>query len=514
MSIATGTVLADRWELTSRLAVGGMGDVFRAHDRDSGEEVAVKVLRSGVLQGEERFAGEVATLRRLDHPHVVGVVDAGEEDGLPYLVMELLPGRSLSDLLRDGALPLDRVHHIGTAIAAALDYTHGRGVINRDIKPSNILFTAEGTAKLADFGIAKLLDASGITATGQALGTASFIAPEQLSAPDRVGPPTDIYSLGLVLLEAATGQRAFAGTGSEAAMARLARDPEIPASLPDGWQQLLRRMTARDPAARPTAAQVVQVLDDDLSQATLRGLPPPSTPTAADQDTVPFPMVGGVGAAGVAGTAAAAGSPADPEQGDVPSDGAAASTRAMAGTGGRAAATADEPTGAMVDAGVGGAAASTHGDRGAAAPGSPGISRAWWVAVLLALVAAGLVWAFAAELGPFADDPAETPSEAPADPDPAEQEPADEEPEVPADDAPDGDEAPAEDPGDDQDPQDEPAAEDEGPGPDPDAGDDPQDDGGVDLPAVDEDALDLEGPAQGGGGGLIDAPGQNEDAQP
>jgi len=455
MTIATGTVLAERWELTSRLASGGMGDVYRAQDRRGGGDVAVKVLRAGIVQGEERFAGEIEMLRRLDHPHVVAVIDAGQHDATPYLVMELLPGRSLSDLLRDGSLGIERVRRIGAAIAGALAYAHGRGIINRDVKPSNVLFADDETPKLADFGIAKLMDASGITLTGQAVGTAGYIAPEQLSAPEQVGPATDVYSLGLVLLEAATGQRAFVGSGSEAAMARLARDPGVPDDLPDTWRRLLRAMTARDPELRPPAEEIAELLEGNLPEEDVQTLVVP--PARVDDATMPMAMAEQDGASEPA-----------PPPGETQAMGKA--THGLAASGAAAGAAGSQRHHAGTAASYGASyGAPTTVSRPAPSPPPPrkrsGVTPWILVVLLLLVVAAGAVLF---TLG-FGDDPADEPElDAPAELDdpPEDEPPPDEpEPEEPEPEEPAEEEKPPEEPEPGpEEPAEEPAPEEEEPG--------------------------------------------------
>lgn len=260
MGFDEGAVLADRFQLQERLATGGMGEVFRALDRQADEQVAVKVLRPEVAKGAQRFADEVATLRRLDHPNVVRLLEAGEHDGVPFLVMELVPGKPLDRTLESRTLSLDELRRVGQEIAAALDYTHGHGVVNRDINPGNILFDENDSAKLADFGIALLVGAATrITETNVTIGSAAYLAPEQITD-EPIGPPADVYALGLVLIEAYTGRAAFDGPLKEAAIARLARDPHVPEDLPESWQRLLTLMTARDPQARPSAGDVAAML--------------------------------------------------------------------------------------------------------------------------------------------------------------------------------------------------------------------------------------------------------------
>jgi eukaryotic-like serine/threonine-protein kinase len=266
MDLRPGVVLGSRWELVAPLARGGMSDLFRARDqrRPDSDEVAVKVLRAGHSRGHERFASEIATLQQLTHPNIVELIDADDRGETPYLVMELLPGRTLAEELERGPITPERAKQIAIPLARALAFAHDRGVINRDVKPSNVLFAADGTVKLTDFGVALLADSSRLTTTGTAVGTASFIAPEQLTDGRNVGPRADVYSLGLVLLEGLTGERSFDGLATEAALARLHRDPRIPRSLPTEWRRLLTAMTARDPGSRPTASEVADLLEDGL----------------------------------------------------------------------------------------------------------------------------------------------------------------------------------------------------------------------------------------------------------
>jgi hypothetical protein len=230
-----------------------MADVYRGRDVRLERDVAVKVLRE--VEHERRFAAEARTLARLQHPNLVRLLDAGTDNGDAFLVLELLGGATVRQQLDGGALPSDRVARIGGETTSALDYIHRQGIVHRDVKPSNLMLDDYGSIRLADFGIARLLGGTRITGTHQAIGTMAYIAPEQLEGGE-VGPPTDVYSLGLVLIECLIGRRAFDGPPAEAAAARLSRDPDIPAGLPGGWPGMLSAMTARDPHARPSAAAV------------------------------------------------------------------------------------------------------------------------------------------------------------------------------------------------------------------------------------------------------------------
>ena len=273
--------LRDRYVLEGLLGSGGMADVHRATDSTLERSVAVKVLRdvAGDESARHRFVAEARTLAGLSHRNLVTVLDAGigEDDDRPFLVMELVEGRSLADALEDGPLTPEDAAAVGAQVAAALAYAHGRGVVHRDVKPGNVLLGGDGRVKLADFGIARLLgDTARHTRTGTAIGTAAYLAPEQVRGEDVTGA-ADTYALGLVLLEALTGRRAFPGSPTEAALARLQRDPEVPAGLPGGWAPLLTAMTAADPTDRVDVAEAADLLAS--------GVPAPAAPgSGADGD--------------------------------------------------------------------------------------------------------------------------------------------------------------------------------------------------------------------------------------
>ncbi|HUY29615.1 MAG TPA: serine/threonine-protein kinase [Acidimicrobiales bacterium] len=256
---AVSALLDDRYLVGEVLGRGATGVVHRAFDTRLGRQVAVKVLRGADPDDEARFAAEVRTLAVLAHPHLVRLLDAGELHGRPCLVMELVEGPTLAGMLASGALRPSWVAHTGAAVASALAYVHRAGVVHRDVKPANILVDNVGVPRLADFGIARLVDATGMTATGVALGTPAYLAPEQVAG-DAVTSAADVYSLGLVLIECLTGQRAFDGTAAEMAAARLQRDPVVPHDFGAPWHEVLAALTARDPATRPPAAAVAGLL--------------------------------------------------------------------------------------------------------------------------------------------------------------------------------------------------------------------------------------------------------------
>nr|WP_276512180.1 serine/threonine-protein kinase [Cryobacterium roopkundense] len=266
-----GLLLADRFRLDRLVGTGGMASVYQATDMSLGRTVAVKLFRSDSMDtaDPERQSGEIALLASLNHFGLVTLFDAGsaQVNGMPrtFIVMEFVDGADLRTRLAEGPIDTRDLADMGADLAEALHYVHEKGIIHRDIKPANVLLSPSGFpgramhAKLADFGIARLLDETRLTATGATLGTASYLSPEQALG-TALGPPTDVYSLGLVLLECLTGERAYPGTAIESAMARLQRQPEIPAAVSEGWSGLLTAMTSREPADRPTASAAAVVL--------------------------------------------------------------------------------------------------------------------------------------------------------------------------------------------------------------------------------------------------------------
>jgi len=245
-------VLPARFELGELVGCGGMADVYRAHDRQMDRPVAIKVFRH---DPKGRFDDEVAALARLSHAGLVSIFDIGRYGGRPYLVMQLVTGPSLKSRLLDGPLSLDETVRLGAALAGALAHAHERGVVHRDVKPANILLDEHGAPHLADLGIALLTGGERRTRTDEILGTPAYLAPEQVLGAE-VGPPIDVYALGLVLLECLTGRTEYSdGNEIAAALARLNRPPRIPGELPRRLTTLLGAMTATEPGRRPTAAQ-------------------------------------------------------------------------------------------------------------------------------------------------------------------------------------------------------------------------------------------------------------------
>ncbi|WP_350348598.1 protein kinase [Agromyces sp. G08B096] len=259
-----GARLDDRYELAALIGRGGMANVYRARDTVLGREVAVKVFRAaGELDDPERRRSETALLASLTHPALVMLHDASRDalTGRDFLVMELVDGPNLREHLAAGPLGADDAAGMLVELAEALHVIHARGVVHRDVKPANVLLAPSALpnrpwrAKLADFGIARLVDDNRLTATGRLIGTPGYLSPEQVRG-EGARAASDVYALGLLALEARTGEQAFPGPGIEAASARLVHDPHVPATLGPDWRALIVAMTARDPADRPTALEV------------------------------------------------------------------------------------------------------------------------------------------------------------------------------------------------------------------------------------------------------------------
>ena len=266
--LASGVLIDERHEIEQLLGRGGMGEVFRARDLTTGQSVAIKLLRMVDPQSMGRFRTEIEVLGRLDHPGVVRLCGTGSHDGVPYLALELVDGPSLADVLAGGPLGVEQSISIGQQLAEALMHAHGLDIVHRDVKPANVICDAEPPrVRLADFGIALFSDTTRMTAAGACIGTAAYLAPEQLEG--QVGPAADVYALGLVVLECLTGTRCYPGSLVQAAMARLHRAPVVPDELPVWLGHTLRAMTARDPVRRPPAAAVADAFSRRAVDAVL-----------------------------------------------------------------------------------------------------------------------------------------------------------------------------------------------------------------------------------------------------
>jgi eukaryotic-like serine/threonine-protein kinase len=267
--------LGNRYELRGLLASGGMGQVWRAEDTLLGRPVAVKVLRSEYTGDPlflARFRAEAQHAAALSHPNIAAVYDYGEEpaiDGsgehLAYLVMELVEGESLSVVLaREGTLSPNRTLDVLRQTALALAVAHAAGVVHRDVKPGNVLVRRDGAVKITDFGIAWSAGSVPLTQTGQVVGTASYLSPEQ-AAGAHATAASDVYALGMVGYECLAGRRAFDGDNSVTIALRHLRDqPDpLPAEVPAGVRTLIERATVKDPTQRfPDGAAVVEAIDE------------------------------------------------------------------------------------------------------------------------------------------------------------------------------------------------------------------------------------------------------------
>src|SRR5882762_1466952 len=224
------TALADRYAIERELGRGGMATVYLAHDRKYDRPVALKVLRPelAAVLGGERFLREIRLTAQLQHPHILTLIDSGEADGFLYYVMPFVEGESLRQRLeREGQLPLDEALGITRAIASALDFAHGRGVIHRDIKPENVMLH-QGEPMVADFGIALAVSTAGrerLTETGLSLGTPAYMSPEQASAEPKLDGRSDQYSLASVLYEMLAGEPPYTGPTAHAIIAKRLTEP-------------------------------------------------------------------------------------------------------------------------------------------------------------------------------------------------------------------------------------------------------------------------------------------------
>ncbi|MCW4457407.1 protein kinase [Microbacterium sp. MPKO10] len=273
-----GVTFGGRYELESRIAIGGMGEVWKATDNVIGRTVAIKILKDEYMGDPgflERFRAEARHAALVNHEGIANVFDYGEENGSAFLVMELVPGEALSSTLeREHVLSTDATLDIVAQTAAALQAAHTAGLVHRDIKPGNLLITPDRRVKITDFGIARIADQVPLTATGQVMGTVQYLSPEQASG-HPASPSTDIYSLGIVAYECLAGKRPFTGESQVAiAMAQINdAPPELPATVAEPVRNLVFSMIAKNPDDRPAStAHVVRAANalrrGDVSAAT------------------------------------------------------------------------------------------------------------------------------------------------------------------------------------------------------------------------------------------------------
>ena len=292
----TGMTLGGRYELTERIAIGGMGEVWKARDTVLGRIIAIKILKeeyTGDPNFLRRFRAEAQHTALLNHPGVANVFDYGEEEGSGYLVMELVPGDPLSAILdREKVLSPDRTLSIIAQTARALSAAHAQGLVHRDVKPGNLLIDAKNRVKVTDFGIARLADQVPLTATGQVMGTAQYLAPEQATGQQATGS-SDIYSLGIIGYECLAGHRPFTGESQIAiALAQVNDDPPmLPDSIPEPVRALIMSMLSKEPEDRPSdadqlanAAEALRRQDTQAAVHAVPGMIPFMTAGSFDSD--------------------------------------------------------------------------------------------------------------------------------------------------------------------------------------------------------------------------------------
>src|SRR5947199_4542549 len=257
MSTLLGTTLNGRYRPEARIGAGGMSTVYRATDGTLERQVAIKLMNREVASDSdqlERFRREARAVAQLSHPHVVGVIDAGEDDGRPYIVFECVEGETLKERIRrQGRLPIPEAVAYAIEIVRALGAAHARHIVHRDVKPQNVLIDEEGSAKVTDFGIARTLEEDGLTADGRVLGTTDYVSPEQALGQPVTGQ-SDLYSLGIVRYEMLTGEVPFRAETPVAVAMRHVREevPDVQHLRPD--------------VSAATAAVVDRAVDKDLGR--------------------------------------------------------------------------------------------------------------------------------------------------------------------------------------------------------------------------------------------------------
>jgi serine/threonine-protein kinase len=279
MSTLLGTLLNDRYRLEARIGTGGMSTVYRALDETLERQVAIKLMNREIASDSdqlERFRREARAVAQLSHPHIVGVIDAGEDHGRPYIVFEYVEGETLKERIRRlGELPISEAVAYAIEIARALGAAHARHIVHRDVKPQNVLIDEEGSAKVTDFGIARTLDEDGLTQDGRVLGTTDYVSPEQALG-HSVSGQSDLYSLGVVLYEMLTGEVPFRGENQVAVAMKHVREeiPDVRELRPEASASLaavLDRATAKELRERYRSdEELIADLEDVLALETAR----------------------------------------------------------------------------------------------------------------------------------------------------------------------------------------------------------------------------------------------------
>ena len=286
--VVSGLRLGGRWELISPIDAGAMGTVWHARDAADGSAVAAKIPAASLLVDAKmraRFLREVAAGQRVQHANVVRVLDHGETGGTVWMVMERLYGESLLARLRRSRLSVSQCLDVAIPVVAALDAVHSAGVVHRDVKPGNVFLCSDGAVKLIDFGIARVLGDGTLTAHGDVVGTVRYASPEQCLG-HKVGPPADLYALGVVLFLLLTGRPPFVGEPDGVLVAHATQEaprvrslaPDVPAPLDALVQQLLAKLPSQRP---PDAAHLLADLQ------VIRRMVAPRTPAPPPENTPP-----------------------------------------------------------------------------------------------------------------------------------------------------------------------------------------------------------------------------------
>jgi serine/threonine protein kinase len=332
MALASGTRIGP-YEILAVLGAGGMGEVYSARDPRLGREVAIKVLPAALSADPERlhrFAQEARAAAALNHPNIVTIYSVEAADGIPFLTMELVEGQPLSDLIPKGGMPLDRLLAIATPIADALAAAHAKGITHRDLKPANIMVGTDGRPKILDFGLAKLQELSPptfgatalatqhLTLQGSIVGTVSYMSPEQAEGKP-VDQRSDIFSLGVILYEMATGERPFKGDTTVSTITSILRDTprpitELNHALPRDLVLIARRCLVKDPEHRTQSVKDLRNELEDLRRDVDTGalLAPAAAPVVPPRQLSPrwvaaVVLSAAVGAGGETGAAQCAG---------------------------------------------------------------------------------------------------------------------------------------------------------------------------------------------------------------
>ncbi len=279
MSTLLGTTLNGRYRLEARIGAGGMSTVYRATDETLQRPVAIKLMNREIASDSdqlERFRREARAVAQLSHPHIVGVIDYGEDDGRPYIVFEYVEGETLKERIRrNGRLPITEAVAYAIEIARALGTAHARHIVHRDVKPQNVLIDEEGSAKVTDFGIARTMDEEGLTADGRVLGTTDYVSPEQALGRHVTGQ-SDLYSLGIVLYEMLTGEVPYKGENQVAVAMKHVREqlPDVQSKRPEvsaALASVLDAATAKRLEDRyADDAELIADLEDALAIETAR----------------------------------------------------------------------------------------------------------------------------------------------------------------------------------------------------------------------------------------------------